>query len=68
MNTSREMVCYIEKAGILFFKLSNRLRDFGTPKGFNKTRLKERLLEHLPESQEQYDAPSLHFNKAVQSI
>ena len=68
MNISRvfvELVSYIEKAvdsGTSFFKLSdihslymNCLEDFGISKGFNKTRLKERLLEHFLESQEQSD-------------
>ena len=83
MNTSRvfvELVNYIEKAvdsGTSFFKLSdihslymNRLEDFGISKGFNKTRLKERLLEHFPESQEQSDGKNtiITFNKAVQCI
>ena len=83
MNTSRvfvELVSYIEKAvdsGTSFFKLSdihslymNRLKDFGISKGFNKTRLKERVLKHFPESQEQYDGRNtiITFNKAVQSI
>ena len=60
-----ELVSYIEKTcnpGTSLFKLSeihslyvNRLQDFGISKGFNKTRLKERLLEHSPEAEEHYD-------------
>ena len=83
MNISRvfvELVSYIEKtvgSGTSLFKLSdihslymNRLKDFGISKGFNKTRLKERLLEHFPEADEQFDGRNtiITFNKAVQSI
>ena len=83
MNISRvfvELVSYIEKtvqSGTSLFKLSeihflymNRLKDFGISKGFNRTRLKERLLEHFPEADEQYDGRNtiITFNKAVESI
>ncbi len=83
MNMSRvfvELVSFIEKtvgSGTSLFKLSdihslymNRLKDFGISKGFNKTRLKERLLEHFPETDEQFDGRNtiITFNKAVQSI
>ena len=63
-----ELTSYIEKAvdsGILLFKLSelhslyvNRLEDFGVSKSINKTRLKNDLLEHFPESQEQQEGKS----------
>ena len=80
MNISRvfvELVSYIEKtvqSGTSLFKLSeihflymNRLKDFGISKG---TRLKERLLEHFPEADEQCDGRNtiITFNKGVQSI
>ena len=83
MNISREfveLVSYIQKtvgSGTSLFKLSdiyslymNRLKDFGISKGFNKTRLKERLLEHFPEADEQFDGRNtiITSNKAVQSI
>ena len=63
-----EITSYIEKAvdsGILLFKLSelhslyvNRLEDLGVSKSINKTRLKNDLLEHFPESQEQQEGKS----------
>ena len=63
-----ELTSYIEKAvksGMLLFKLSeihslyvNRLDDLGINKEVNKTRLKDHLLEHFPEAQEQYDGRS----------
>ena len=83
MNISRvfvELVSYNEKtcnSGTSLFKLSeihslyvNRLQNFGIPKGFNKTKLKERLLEHFPEAEEQYDGRNtiITFNKAVQGM
>ena len=58
-----ELINYIEKSvesGIAIFKLSelhslyvHRLEDMGINKGVNKTRLKDKLLQHFPESQEQ---------------
>ena len=75
-----ELVSYIEKTcnpGTSLFKLSeihslyvNRLQDFGISKGFNKTRLKEQLLEHSPEAEEHYDGRNtiITFNKAVQGM
>jgi hypothetical protein len=80
MNISRvfvELVSYIEKnvgTGTLLSEIHslymNRLKDFGISKGLNKTKLKERLLEHFPEAEEQYDGRNtiITFNKAVQSI
>ena len=56
---------YIEKAvdsGTLIFKLSeihslyvNRLEDLGINNLVNKSRLKDTLLHHFPEAQEQHD-------------
>ena len=58
-----ELINYIEKSmesGIAIFKLSelhslyvHRLEDMGINKGVNETRLKDKLLQHFPESQEQ---------------
>ena len=60
-----ELTTYIEKAvesGVLLFKLSeihslyvNRLEEMGTTKQINKTRLKNSLMQHFPEAQEQFD-------------
>lgn len=68
MNESRafvELTNYIEKAlesGIFLFKLTeihslyiNRLEELGIKKLVNKTRLKNHLLEHFSEAQEQHD-------------
>ena len=68
VNESRvfvEVTSYIEKAvnhGTLLFKLSElhtlyleRLKDFGIVKTVNKTRLKDQLLKHFTEAQEQQD-------------
>ncbi len=68
VNESRvfvELTSYIERAvcsGTVLFKLSdihtlyvNRLEDVGIAKVINKTRLKNQLLEHFSEAQEQYD-------------
>ena len=58
-----ELVNYIEKtveSGTLLFKLSdihslyvNRLNDLGIVKTVNKTKLKDQLMKHFPEAQEQ---------------
>ena len=68
LNESRafvELTSYIERtvdSGTLIFKLSeihalfvNRLEDLGIKKLINKTRLKQHLLQHFSEAQEQYD-------------
>ena len=68
MNESRafvELTSYIEHSvdsGTLLFKLSeihsmyvNRLGELGINKSVNKTRLKDHLLEHFPEAQDQFD-------------
>lgn len=68
MNESRvfvELTSYIENSvdsGTLLFKLSeihsmyvNRLGELGINKSVNKTRLKDHLLEHFPEAQDQFD-------------
>jgi len=83
MNLSRvfvELVSYMEKAvssGTSLFKLSEiyslyvtRLQDLGVSKGYNKTKLKERLLEQFPEAQQQFDGRNtvITFNKAVQDM
>ena len=70
-----ELVNYIEKtveSGTLLFKLSdihslyvNRLNDLD-----NKTKLKDQLMKHFPEAQEQHDGRNtiIVFNKAMQSM
>ena len=80
MNESRvfvELTSYIEKAvesGDLLFKLSeihslyvNRLAELGILKTINKTRLKDLLLKHFPDAQEQYDGRNtiIIFNHAL---
>ena len=60
-----ELASYPKKdasSGKLLFKLSelhslyeSRLKDLGSVKSVNKTRLKERLLEYFKEAQEQFD-------------
>ena len=64
-RTFVELTNYIEKtvdSGTLIFKLSeihslyvNCLEDLGINKLVNKTRLKDTLLQHFPEAQEQHD-------------
>ena len=83
MNRCRafvEFVGYIEKSvesGTSFFKLTeihslyvNRLKHFGISKEVHKTRLKERLLEHFPEAQEQHDGRNIiiSFTAALRSM
>ena len=83
MNESRAFVgfiSYIEKAvdpGILLFKLSDvhsmsvgRLENLGIKKLINKTRLKDRLLDHFPEAQEQCDERNtvLIFREGTRSM
>jgi len=83
MSESRvfvELVSYIEKtihSGTLLFKLSelhslyvNCLKDLGIVKIVNKTRLKDLLLNHFPDAQEQYDCRNIIiiFNEAMQNI
>jgi len=75
-----ELVSYIEKtihSGTLLFKLSelhslyvNRLKDLGIVKTVNKTRLKDLLLNHFPDAQEQYDGRNIIiiFNEAMQNM
>ena len=68
MNESRtfvELTSYIEQSvdhGILLFRLAelqtlyvNRLEDLGIDKSVNRTRLKEQILQHFPEAQEQQE-------------
>ncbi|CAG9822112.1 unnamed protein product [Phaedon cochleariae] len=60
-----ELSSYIRtsvKSGILLFEVSeihsmyvNRLEELGINKQINKTSLKNKLLEHFPEAQEQFD-------------
>ena len=83
MNRCRafvELVGYIEKSvesGTSFFKLTeihflyvDRLNHFGISKEVHKARLKERLLEHFPEAQEQHDGRNIiiSFTAALWSM
>ena len=75
-----ELTSYIEKAvnsGTLLFKLSemhslyiDRLQDLGVQKSINKTRLKNNLLEHFPESQELQEGKStvIVFREGVKNM
>ncbi len=83
VNESRvfvELTSYIESAvcsGTILFKLSdihtlyvNRLEDLGIAKVINKTRLKNQLLEHFSEAQEQYDGKNvvIVFKKGMENM
>ncbi len=56
--------------GRLKLKGVSRFHDFDISKGYNKIKLKERLLEQFPEAQEQFDGRNtiITFNKAVQKM
>ena len=65
------------ESGIFLFKLSEihflyvkRLEELGIKKQVNKTRLKDHLLEHFPEAQEQYDGKNtvLIFNEGMRNM
>ena len=83
MNESRvfvELITFIEKSvdsGTLLFKLAelhslyvDRLSDFGINKVVNKTRLKNNLLHHFPEAQEQCDGKNIViiFKKGMEDM
>lgn len=83
MNRCRafvELLGYIEKSvesGTSFFKLTeihslyvDRLKHFGISKEVHKTRIKECLLEHFPEAQEQHDGRNIiiSFTAALRSM
>ncbi|KAJ8353418.1 hypothetical protein SKAU_G00209850 [Synaphobranchus kaupii] len=83
MNESRafiELINYIEKSvdsGVLLFKLSeihslyvSRLGELGIKKLVNKTRLKDHLLEHLPEARAQCDGKNtlLIFKEGLKNM
>ncbi|KAG5875929.1 hypothetical protein JTB14_017497 [Gonioctena quinquepunctata] len=83
MNECRsfvELTSYIStsvKSGILLFKISeihsmyiNRLEELGNNKQINKTRLKNQLLEHFPEAQEQFDGRRtvIIFNEGMRNM
>ena len=48
----------------------SRLEDLGIKKAINKTRLKVKLLEHLPEAHEQFDGRNIviAFKKGMESM
>ncbi|KAG5873612.1 hypothetical protein JTB14_011754 [Gonioctena quinquepunctata] len=83
MNKCRsfvELTSYIStsvKSGILLFKVSeihslyiNRLEELGINEQINKTRLKNQLLEHFPEAQEQFDGRHtvIIFNEGMRNM